>query len=248
MKSRTAGLAFVQDLAREIVEGVARVPRELTHEATGIGLLLEDERGERESCEPTLGPLVELLGVTRGELNAGPAKEGSGLAGRDAEISCPQLHQVAVGTEPGNWQARVAAARDDKMDRVGSTFHEITHRVVARAARQGMPVLEHEDDGRTVGELLDEERKPCLGDGSQSSTECCRGALADASMDGVERGDHMAPQPRGVGVPRVERDPREGIALCVLRSPLGEKRRLPVSRRRADERERPLPPAPELPH
>ncbi len=53
----------------------------------------------------------------------------------------------------------------------------------------------------------------------------------------------MGPQPRWVGVHRVERDPREGTSVGVRCRPLGKERRLAVTRRSTDERERPLPPA-----
>jgi hypothetical protein len=143
---------------------VARLARERTHEATRVDLVFEDDRRQRESGEPTLAPLVELLGVAGGELNAGLAEERSSLSGRDAEISFPDLGQIAVGAEPGNGQAGIAAARDDDLHRPGGTIHQLAHQLVTGAALHGMPVLEHENHRRAVHELVDEERKPCLGD------------------------------------------------------------------------------------
>ena len=166
-----AGICRSQDIAGEVVEDVARVTRELMDEAPRVRLLLEDDRGQTESREPALGPLGELPDVTGREPNVGLSKERVGLGGRDAEIPCSELRQVAVGAEPGDRQAGVVAARDDDLDCAGGAIHEHADRLVAGTARHGVPVLEHEDDRRAVRELVDEERKPRLGDRSRPCGE-----------------------------------------------------------------------------
>ena len=117
MKSRMPGSAVSQDIAGEVVEDVACVARELDDEAPRILLLLEDDRGQTESREPTFGPLGELLYFAGCEPNVGLSKERVGFRGGDAEVSGSELRQVAMGAEPGNRQAGIVAARDDDLDR-----------------------------------------------------------------------------------------------------------------------------------
>ena len=125
----------------------------------------------------------------------------------------------------------------------GGTIEKHADGLVADRARGGVPVLEHEDDGRAIRELIDQERKPSLGDRSRSGSESPERALTDGTVDILERRDDMPPQPRRVGIHRVERDPREGRAIGVRGRPLGKERAFPVAGRSADECERPLPTA-----
>ncbi len=205
-----------------------------------ILLLLEHDRGQAEPREPPLGSLGESLDVGRGEPNVRLAKERVGLRGRDTEIACSQLGQIAVGAKPGDRQPWVLAARDHDLNCVGGAIHELADRLLAGTARHRVPVLEHENDRRAVGELVDEKRNARLDDRPRPGAERPERAPADGVVDVLKRRDHVTPQPSRVGVLRVERDPGEGVTIGVRRRPLGQERGLPVPRRSADERERSL--------
>ncbi len=166
-----SGICRRHDIVGEVVEDVACVTRELIDEAPRVHLLLEHDRGQTESRQPSLRPLGEFPNFTGREPNVSLSKERVGRGGRDTEITRSELRQVAVGAEPGNRQPGVATARDDDLDGAGGALHERAECLVAGTARRCVPVVEDEDDRRAVRKLVDEERNPHLGDLSRPCGE-----------------------------------------------------------------------------
>src|SRR5947209_19860852 len=100
-----------------------------------------------------------------------------------------------------------------------------------------MPVFEDEDELGGVLELVDQRRNDTRDDRGGSAAELAERGIADGRMDGLEAPSDVAPEPNGIGVARVERDPYKGCAHPVFARPLRAKRGPSVPSRRAQSRQ-----------
>src|SRR5205809_2542986 len=100
-----------------------------------------------------------------------------------------------------------------------------------------MPVFEDEDELGRVVELVDECRDDTRDDRGGSAAELAERDIAGGRMDGLEAANDVAPEPNGIGVARVERDPYKRCARPVFARPLREERGLSVPSGRAQKRQ-----------
>src|SRR5205809_5997958 len=100
-----------------------------------------------------------------------------------------------------------------------------------------MPVFEDEDELGRVVELVDECRDDTRDDRGGSAAELAERDIAGGRMDGLEAANDVAPEPNGIGVARVERDPYKRCARPVFARPLREERGLSVPSGHAKKRQ-----------
>ena len=126
-----------------------------------------------EARGPSLRPAGKPRDVVRVELELGAAEKLLRLPGTEAQVLRPDLRELTVSTQTGKGQAGVGPARDDELDRFREALDEDSHRLVADRAPDLVPVLQDDDEGRRVDELVDEERDHALPDRARAGAQSC---------------------------------------------------------------------------
>jgi hypothetical protein len=99
-------------------------------------------------------------------------------------------------------------------------------------------VVEHDHPlARHVGERLEQPRQDTFEEVVRIELGCHRPWALDLGRRLPDRPDEVCPEPHGIDVAAVERQPGEGAVFGLSLAPLGEQRRLPITRRGADERQ-----------
>ena len=197
----------------------------------------DEDRRELEPGGPALGPLRERLDLEVFEVQALPVEQRRRFLDGEAQVGCPQLEQLPACPPSRHADLRFAPARDDDLHSSGRVVEQSADRRVARWIPDAMPVLEHEHERRRVLELREDERHDDLGDGARGRGQRGLRALADPPMHGLQRPYEVHPEPDGIRVRLLERDPRKRRRPRVLREPLREQRRLAVPGGGGDERQ-----------
>ena len=200
----------------------------------------ERERREVEAGGPSFGPLDEIGQVSRGQLDAGHRlDQGGRLRAGEAQLAHPDLDHVADGPQPGERQPRVRPGDEHHQDGRRKMQQQGRQLLVAAGFPDDMEVVQHQDDwlGET-GQPGDQFRDHRVGDvrgpGPERPLDVLAGELWAGSFQG---GDDMPPQPAGIVITRVERQPGEPAALDRAGPPLGHEGGLAEARGRVDQDE-----------
>ena len=113
---------------------------------------------------------------------------------------------------------------------------EDTDRSKRLAGLENVCVVQHEDEGRGPGRELGAQPGHDRVPDRLTRTVECLGYVGSQRIDLVDRRGDVLQQNNGVFVPLVDGHPCERADVAL--SPLGEKRRLPVTGRRHDEHDR----------
>ena len=118
-----------QDLAHEVVDDEAVVPREAGDEAGHVVPVLHRQGGELEGGDPSLGAGVQRVDVVGGQVQAHAVVEvRRGLVGGEPQVGGPDLDQLAPGAQPGQGQRRVGPAGDHQVDLRREVLEQEGHR------------------------------------------------------------------------------------------------------------------------
>ena len=198
------------------------------HEAGGVRVSPKRERCELHTSRPALGSLVQLRHGARGDVGSGDlCQEGGRLLECEAKIGTAQLRQLPTGPKPSQWQRRVGA-RDQRQPQPRRQPAEEEPDAVEDGRRgDQVEVVENEHDLIARGEgaqIVDHDGHHLIQRrGLQIVQEGCH-LLADPRPNAVERRGNVAPEPRRVVLPGIQRQPCCGVAA--LASEVPEQRRL----------------------
>lgn len=238
-----------QYLFHQVVDDVAVVPGEPGDEAADVVAPLDRECGELERGDPPLRALLQRTDVRLGEVQSRHLVQvRGGLAGSEAQIGGADLDELATRSHPGQWERRVGAAGDHQMRLRGEVLQQEGHPVVDLGRVDDVVVVEHLHD--VVGEgaqIVEQSGEDRLGRRSGRRQERQRSLAELVRRSGHRRqgGDQVRPEPRGIVVPPVERQPGRG-SFTTRRGcqPVRQQRRLAEPGRSRHERQRrPRPPA-----
>src|SRR5262249_13216017 len=161
------------------------------------------------------------------------------LPGRETQVGGADL-----GEFPGRAQAREGqlwlSPRDEHdLQRWRHVAQQEGDLLVAVALADHVIVVQHQDHGyRKRGQLVDQGREYRSGDLWLRHAQRAQDALtAYLRACALQRTGHMPPQPAGVVVAAVERDPGERPVFGITGAPLRYQGRLAESGRGADEHE-----------
>ena len=215
-----------EHLLDEVVDDVAVVTGEPGDEARDVRAALQRDGGQLERGDPPLGAVLEGAHLLGGEPHAGGLVEvGRGLAGGEPQVDGPHLDELAAGPPPRQWQVGVGAGAEHDVHVRGQVVDEEGHprghpRVVGQVV-----VVQHQP--HLVGclrQLVEQRGEHEVG--RHRRGEQLQRPGAQARHGAPEGGGHAGPEGGGVGVRRVERQPRDDVGGVLLRQPRREQRRL----------------------
>ena len=230
----------MQDLFDQVVDDVAAVPRKVRDEAGDIVAPLDRQRRQLESGDPAFGAPLQRGDVSRSEIQPHHLVEvGGGLVGREAQIGCADLVELASRPQAGERQRRIGAGDDGEVDLWGQVLHQERHPVIDVVRVDHVVVVEHKHDVvRHRGELVEHRREDGLDRRWLGPPEHGQRMGADPRRHRLQRGDQVGPEGGGFVVSQVEREPRHrpsiGRSGC---QPLRQERRLAEAGRGGDERQ-----------
>ncbi len=117
---------------------------ELGQEARRLGVPVQRERRQAQSCGPALGARPQRVDVCVGEGEVEPPAQLGGLAAVEREVGDAQLRERAAYAQPLDRQRRVGAAGEHEAQLLGGVAHEEVDRRGRLGARQLVHLVEHE--------------------------------------------------------------------------------------------------------
>ena len=194
--------------------------------------------GQVHSRRPSLGPPDKIGPIGLGELDGRNGTHQPGrLARSEAQIARPDLGHFAQSPQPGQRQRRAASRHKDHQQGRRQVTQQGADLLMAAAVLDHVIVVKHEDDpDRQPDQRVDQHRnhgsRDVRGPGPQRPQEVLAAELRAGSL---ESGHDVPPQPAGVIVTTVERQPCHRAAFGRGGSPLRQQRRLAEARGSIDE-------------
>ena len=232
----------VHRLGGEIVVEVSAVAGEAGELVGEVGYVPQGEPREVEPDRPAFGSGVEggeLVLVEVGDAERSP-QDRRALGGVEHQLVEPRLGDAALAAQAPDRQGKVAARRADDLEVRQRVSEPIAQRRLDGEVGDPVHVVEHEADRARVGLDARPEVERGAGDRVGVAGEDGVGLIGALDAGGAERGGHVRPEPHGIVVAVLERQPGES-ALVPRRQMPGELHRgcgLAVARRRDDGRER----------
>jgi hypothetical protein len=145
----------------------------------------------------------------------------------------PQLGQVTAHPQPGQRQRRVGAGGHDQAQRLRQVRDEELDGLVNAGIGEHLVVVEHQHvpAGRR-GQLVQQQRQRQVDHRPVGRADGLQGRLADVVADPAQRGEHVTPEPGGLVVVLVERDPGDAPPLPRVGRPAAQQARLAPPGRR----------------
>ena len=208
--AHVVGLAQ-QDLVEQEVGHVPVAAGEPLDEPFGVVAAPQRQSRELQARRPSLGPLGQALDLVRRQVDLGePLEELLGLAPAEAQVALPQLDELARQPEPVEPQRRVGPAADDEAQvGVGHGADEPVQQVGRAAPVDHVQVVEHHRGDGSLGQV---PHRPDDG----PVRPAVAGVVVERRLEHpghelLERDEHRVEEVLGVGVPRVEREPGDGV-------------------------------------
>jgi hypothetical protein len=239
----------LQHFLGQIVKDVAVAAREGRHEPGHIGVLPKRQAGQLQPGHPPLGAGRQRRhsGLRQG----GPgrlAQQRRRLLDGEAQLGGAQLGQLPAPPQPRQPQRRVSPAGQHQPQDRRPVLQQESERGVHRLGVDQLVVVQDQQHlARTglAGQLVDQGRHQPL-EGRRGRRAEQRGELpGDPGTHLVQRGHHMAPEPRRVVVASVQRQP--GDRPPALPGPVGQQSGLAEPGRSADQHQPPRQPLVESP-
>ena len=190
---------------------------------------LQGERSQVYPRRPPIGPGHQVGHVGRAELNVrGGPDQRCRLRRGKPQFPHPDLGQVSGRPHPGHRQRGIRPCDQYHQRRWRQMEQQGSDLLVAVRLRDHVIVVEHENDRvRQGGQRVDEHGKHCRGDVRDLGAQFAQHVLAIQVRAGpLERTHDVPPEPRGIVVAPVKREPRERPALDRGGSPLRDQRGL----------------------
>ncbi len=109
------GRKGLEHVVSEIVEDASAVSGEGGNERGRVVVLEDEDQRQVERRHPALGAVVQPAGIVGVEHDVGSREELGRLGVAEAKLVGTYLQELVVRTEPGEWEARVRAGRDDDL-------------------------------------------------------------------------------------------------------------------------------------
>ena len=155
-----------------------------------------------------------------------PVQQGQGLFVGELQVGGPDLGQLSPGSHPGQRQRRVGTGRQRHVDACWEVVQEQGQGPVAdRVGDQVVVVQDQEQRQPGRAQLVEQSRQDRPVQVRAWAPQGRQRAPPYARLDGAERLHHIGPEPCGVVVALVQRDPGHP-ASARDRAPLGQQRRL----------------------
>ena len=158
-KLRTCSRLTLQDLPDQVVDDVAVVAGEAGDEAGDVGSSLHRQRRQLERGDPSFGASLQSGDVGARQLQSHHLVEiARGLVEREAQISGPDLDELATRSKARQRQRRVGPAGDDQPDLRREVLHQVGHPVLDLGLLDDVVVVEHHHDRVGEGGEVVEQR------------------------------------------------------------------------------------------
>jgi hypothetical protein len=196
------------------------------------------QRGQLQPGHPSLGACLER-GHRRGvQLQSHHVvEEALRLVGREPEVRGPHLYQLATGAKPGQRERRVGPSGHGQRDLGRQVVHEEGHCLVDGSRVDDVVVVQrhHHRTGEDV-EIVDEADQGRFHRQVSVGLQLGEGVDTSLGFGGLYSGDEVGEEAPGVGVSRVERQPRHSaLRHRGRRQPLGQEGGLAEPRRCRDQ-------------
>src|SRR5438105_3113702 len=166
-------------------------------------------------------------------------EERGGLVGGETQIGGSKLSHFSAPAQATERQRRIDAASDHQVQLRWQVVQQKSHALVDRRCRDQVVVVEHQHDMLRKGaNLIEHPGQHCLDGKRLKRLQQREGVLAWIKLGphGLERGDYVRPEERGLIVALIECEPCRGLFAC-LRSckPFSQQRGLAEASWRGDE-------------
>ena len=162
------------------------------------------------------------------------------LRRHEAQVGLAELGDPALGAQPGQRQRRVGARGHHQVQpRREAAAPAARSRPAGRrrSSRWRSSSTRNDSARRRRRQVVDQRCQPALDRAPPAAAaQLDERLIADRAGQPLQRGDEVRPQPPGIVVLAIDRQPRP--RLVQLAQPPGEQRRLPEPGRRAQQRDR----------
>ncbi len=223
-----------QHLAGQVVGDAALVAGEFGDEAAGVGVIAERQRRQPQAGRPPLGVGTQQGHVARPQVQALAAQQLCGLLQGEGQLGDADLGQLAAGAELVQLQPRVGPRGDHQAQCRRAVADQELHAAKDRLLADLVEVVEHQHHRRVDPPQRVEQRRQldlAIGGGDGHGGAGRQGAGA------LQGGAHVRPEPAGVVVVGLQREPRHRAVELRAGGPRTQQHRLAESRRRAEQRQ-----------
>ena len=208
-----------QDLLEEVVADEPVASTEAPDEVVGVRAAGQRQRGEVERGRPALGTIDELDERVVRQRDALAGEHLPRLVHAEGEVLGPQLRQVVRDAQPPQSQAGVSTADDHEVRLCGEAPHEELDLVVTLGRLHEVEVVEDQHQvvrsaAASAVTIADNSARGCPLEVPWSTRT--GSATGQHAARPLQSSGHVVPQPVGVVVAAVERDPGGGRQVRCL--------------------------------
>ena len=225
-----------QNLIGQVVADVPSAADERPYPLIGVLEVTQPQRRQVQPRRPSLRALDEQLDALARQLDPLAQDQLTRLFDRESQLARANLHQ-----RPSRPQAREAdrrvRARRRKHARVGrQPLDRVCDRSKRTLASDRVKIVEHDRYRLAVGDQAVHQLIDGRLDRRAPHAEAHQRPTSEALAEPLDGGRQVRPQPHRIIVSRIERHPNN--RLRALDTPRSQKRRLAITDRRIDHRQR----------